>query len=244
MTPQVLGGFHAPAALWAAVAQQWRRLGMAWKFVLEKRTGLCSLKATYPPPGMQSTYPLTFFTFSWLSSLCLGFFMLSLATSSKTSYTTLQVSGLALLRALWEKGFFFLCHSWTTHRFRLSDWLFGEQPEEVVVNYCEAKDKFVADWCPETSPELEAMARAEEKKVIDRDFLKAPAIWFITTEQQAHRSGPRVMFGKRTWSWCTVLLNAIRKQHYPWTEIWSIFEFVMVCNNFRRGGGPSACVIA
>lgn len=78
------------------------------------------------------------------------------------------------------------------------DWLFGEQPEEVVVNYCEAKDKFMADWCPETSPELEAMARAEENKVVDRDFMKAPVIWIISTEPHAGRTGPRVVFGKRT----------------------------------------------
>ncbi|KAM3604563.1 uncharacterized protein V6R79_013105 [Siganus canaliculatus] len=78
-----------------------------------------------------------------------------------------------------------------------ADWLFGEQPEEVVVNYCEAKDKFMADWCPETTPELEAMARAEESKVIDRDFMKAPAIWIISTEPNAGKTGPRVVFGKR-----------------------------------------------
>ncbi len=80
----------------------------------------------------------------------------------------------------------------------LLDWLYGEQPEEVVVNYCEAKDKFMADWCPETSPELEAMARAEENKMVDRDFMKAPAIWIISAEHQATRTGPRVVFGKRT----------------------------------------------
>ncbi|KAI3375013.1 hypothetical protein L3Q82_021539 [Scortum barcoo] len=79
-----------------------------------------------------------------------------------------------------------------------ADWLFGEQPEEVVVNYCEAKDKFMADWCPETSPELEAMARAEENKVVDRDFMKAPAIWIISTERRGSKSGPRVVFEKRT----------------------------------------------
>lgn len=79
-----------------------------------------------------------------------------------------------------------------------ADWMFGEQPEEVVVNYCEAKDKFMADWSPETSPELEAMARAEENKVLDRDFMKAPAIWIISTEPRGSKSGPRVVFGKRT----------------------------------------------
>lgn len=81
-----------------------------------------------------------------------------------------------------------------------ADWLFGAQPEEVVVNYCEAKDKFMADWCPETSPELEEMARAEQKKVADKDFMKAPAIWIISdvVEARTPRSGPRVVFGKRT----------------------------------------------
>ncbi|RVE61790.1 hypothetical protein OJAV_G00174130 [Oryzias javanicus] len=79
-----------------------------------------------------------------------------------------------------------------------ADWLFGEQPEEVVVNYCQAKDKFMADWSPETSPELEAMARAEENKIVDRDFMKAPAIWIISTEPRGTRTGPRVVFGKRT----------------------------------------------
>ncbi|XP_077472131.1 uncharacterized protein LOC144086174 [Stigmatopora argus] len=79
-----------------------------------------------------------------------------------------------------------------------ADWLFGEQPEEVVVNYCEAKDKFVADWCPETTPELQEMARAEENKMADKDFMKSPAIWIISTEPRGSRSGPRVVFGKRT----------------------------------------------
>ncbi|XP_035993637.1 uncharacterized protein LOC118563336 [Fundulus heteroclitus] len=78
-----------------------------------------------------------------------------------------------------------------------ADCLLGEQPEEVVVNYCEAKDKFMADWSPETSPELEAMARAEENKMMDMDFMKAPAIWIISTEPQGTRKGPRVVFGKR-----------------------------------------------
>ncbi|AWP04184.1 Hypothetical protein SMAX5B_006237 [Scophthalmus maximus] len=79
-----------------------------------------------------------------------------------------------------------------------ADLLLGEQPEEVVVNYCEAKDKFMADWCPETSPELEAMARAEENKILDRDFLEAPAIWIISTDPQGTKTGPRVVFGNRT----------------------------------------------
>lgn len=76
--------------------------------------------------------------------------------------------------------------------------MFGEQPEEVVVNYCEAKDKFVADWCPETSPELEAMARAEENKMQETDFMKAPAIWIINKEvRRGSKTGPRVVFEKR-----------------------------------------------
>ncbi|XP_061879519.1 uncharacterized protein LOC133631348 [Entelurus aequoreus] len=79
-----------------------------------------------------------------------------------------------------------------------ADWLLGEQPEEVVVNYCEAKDKFMADWCPETTPELQEMARAEEKKMADKDFMKSPAVWIISTEPCATRTGPRVVFGKRT----------------------------------------------
>ncbi|XP_061587080.1 uncharacterized protein LOC133451938 [Cololabis saira] len=83
----------------------------------------------------------------------------------------------------------------------IADWLLGEQPEEVVVNYCEAKDKFMVDWSPETSPELEAMALAEENKIclLDRDFMKAPAIWIISTEpRRGSKSGPRVVFGKTT----------------------------------------------
>ncbi|CAG5896793.1 unnamed protein product [Menidia menidia] len=79
-----------------------------------------------------------------------------------------------------------------------ADRLFGEQPEEIVVNYCEAKDKFMADWSPETSPELEAMARAEENKMVDLDFMKSPAIWILSTEPRGSRSGPRVVFGKRS----------------------------------------------
>lgn len=82
--------------------------------------------------------------------------------------------------------------------FGFPDLLCGEQPEEVVVNYCEAKDKFMADWCPETSPELQAMALAEEEKMVDRDFIKAPAIWIISSEPRGSKTGPRVVFGKRT----------------------------------------------
>ncbi|XP_074507174.1 uncharacterized protein LOC141777104 [Sebastes fasciatus] len=80
----------------------------------------------------------------------------------------------------------------------IADLVFGEQPEEVVVNYCEAKDKFMVDWIPETTPELEALARAEENKIIDRDFVKAPAIWIISTEPRGSKSGPRVVFEKRS----------------------------------------------
>ncbi|XP_040026513.2 uncharacterized protein LOC120815692 [Gasterosteus aculeatus] len=79
-----------------------------------------------------------------------------------------------------------------------ADWVFGVQPEEVVVNYCEAKDKFVADWCPETSPELEALARAEENKMIDKDYMKAPVIWIISPEPRGSKSGPHVIFEKRS----------------------------------------------
>ncbi|XP_077413700.1 uncharacterized protein LOC144043683 [Vanacampus margaritifer] len=79
-----------------------------------------------------------------------------------------------------------------------ADWLLGEQPEEVVVNYCEAKDKFVADWCPETTPELQEMARAEENRMAEKDFIKSPAIWIISKEPRGTRTGPRVVFGKST----------------------------------------------
>lgn len=76
------------------------------------------------------------------------------------------------------------------------DWVLGEQPEEKVVNYCEAKDKFMADWSPETSPELLEMARAEEDKMADKDLMKTPAIWIISTEAQGSRTGPRVSFDR------------------------------------------------
>ncbi|CAL9688805.1 unnamed protein product [Knipowitschia caucasica] len=81
-----------------------------------------------------------------------------------------------------------------------ADWLFGAQPEEVEVNYCEAKDKFIADWTPETSPELEAMARAEEKNSFDKDFLRAPAVWIISevVDARSNRGPARVVFGKKT----------------------------------------------
>ncbi|KAJ3595449.1 hypothetical protein NHX12_004752 [Muraenolepis orangiensis] len=79
-----------------------------------------------------------------------------------------------------------------------ADWLFGEQPEEVMVNFCEAKDKFMADWCPETSPELEEMARAEQIKVVLEANDYSPAIWIISdgVEPQPARKGSRVSFGR------------------------------------------------
>jgi hypothetical protein len=80
------------------------------------------------------------------------------------------------------------------------DWLFGEQPEELVVNFCEAKDKFMADWCPETSPELEEMARAEQIKVVLEANEYSPAIWIISdgVEPKPARKGPRVAFGAKS----------------------------------------------
>ncbi|XP_071782924.1 uncharacterized protein LOC139932887 [Centroberyx gerrardi] len=78
----------------------------------------------------------------------------------------------------------------------MADWLFGEQPEEVLVNLCEAKDKFMVDWCPETSPELEEMARAEEFKMVLEGNDSAPAIWIISDCIEPRRTGPRVVFGK------------------------------------------------
>ncbi|XP_072525548.1 uncharacterized protein [Salminus brasiliensis] len=80
----------------------------------------------------------------------------------------------------------------------LADLMFGEQPEEVQVNFLEAKDKFMADWCPETTPELEALARAEEIKVVMEGNTRGPAIWVISDEPRPPRTGPRVAFGKNT----------------------------------------------
>lgn len=82
----------------------------------------------------------------------------------------------------------------------LPDWLFGEQPEEVMVNFCEAKDKFMVDWCPETSPELEEMARAEQIKVVLEANDYSPAIWIISdgVEPQPARKGYHVAFGRKT----------------------------------------------
>ncbi|KAG9278236.1 small integral membrane protein 44 [Astyanax mexicanus] len=80
----------------------------------------------------------------------------------------------------------------------VADLVFGEQPEEVQVNFLEAKDKFMADWCPETTPELEALARAEEIKVVMEGNTRGPAIWVISDEPRPPRTGPRVAFGKNT----------------------------------------------
>ncbi|XP_076837451.1 uncharacterized protein LOC143482802 [Brachyhypopomus gauderio] len=81
----------------------------------------------------------------------------------------------------------------------LADWLFGEQLEEEQTNFLETRDKFMADWCPETSPELEALARAEQIKVV-MEGERTPAIWVIPdgVEPRPARSGPRVVFGKAT----------------------------------------------
>ena len=76
------------------------------------------------------------------------------------------------------------------------DWVFGEQPEEVLVNYCEAKDKFIVDWYPETCPELEAMAQAEEMRM-DKDPTIAPVPWLIS-EPLGVKSVPRVVFERRS----------------------------------------------
>lgn len=79
------------------------------------------------------------------------------------------------------------------------DYLFGKQPDEVQINLCETKDKFMVDWCPETSPELEEMARAEEIRVVMEGNRYTPAIWIISDGMEpprVPRSGPRVAFGK------------------------------------------------
>ncbi|KAK5859878.1 hypothetical protein PBY51_021398 [Eleginops maclovinus] len=78
-----------------------------------------------------------------------------------------------------------------------ADWMFGEQPEEVVVNYCEAKDKFMLDLYPEYCPELEAMAQAEDM-MMDKDLTKAPVPWFNSTEPLGIKSVSRVVFERRT----------------------------------------------
>lgn len=88
--------------------------------------------------------------------------------------------------------------SWVCHGLSPADCLFGPQPEEEQINMCENKDKFMVDWCPETSPELEEMARAEEIRVVMESGRLTPAIWIISdgTEARAPRTGPRVAFGK------------------------------------------------
>ncbi|XP_051554658.1 uncharacterized protein LOC127441366 [Myxocyprinus asiaticus] len=80
----------------------------------------------------------------------------------------------------------------------LADYLFGEQPEEVQIHLCETRDKFMVDWCPETSPELEELARAEEIRVVMEGGKYTPAIWIISDgiEPRPPRTGPRVAFGK------------------------------------------------
>lgn len=76
--------------------------------------------------------------------------------------------------------------------------MFGEQPEEEAVSYWECKDKFQIDWCPETNPELEAMVKAEEYKVLLEGNKSTPAIWVISDgrEPRPPRTGPRVAFGR------------------------------------------------
>lgn len=64
----------------------------------------------------------------------------------------------------------------------------------------EARDKFMVDWCPETSPELEELARAEQIKVVMETSNHTPAIWVISdgSETRPPRAGPRVAFHKNT----------------------------------------------
>lgn len=80
----------------------------------------------------------------------------------------------------------------------LADFLFGEQPEEETSCPWEVKDKFQADWCPETSAELEAMVQAEEVRVMMDGQGNLPAIWVISDGRQPRqpRSSPRVAFGR------------------------------------------------
>ncbi|KAJ8356827.1 hypothetical protein SKAU_G00196210 [Synaphobranchus kaupii] len=77
----------------------------------------------------------------------------------------------------------------------LADWMFGKQPEEVMVDLLQSKDKFSADWCPETSPELEELARAEQIKVVMEGTNTMPAIWVISDEPCPSHTGRRVSFG-------------------------------------------------
>ncbi|KAJ8418956.1 hypothetical protein AAFF_G00004550 [Aldrovandia affinis] len=80
----------------------------------------------------------------------------------------------------------------------LADWLFGEQPPDMMVSLWENKDKFKVDWCPETSPELEELARREEVQVVMEGNKNVPAIWVISdaTEPCSPCTGPKVAFGK------------------------------------------------
>ncbi|TSQ01593.1 Myomegalin [Bagarius yarrelli] len=77
----------------------------------------------------------------------------------------------------------------------LADWLFGKQPEEVEINFLEARDKFMVDWCPETTPELEELARAEQIKVVLESSNQTPAIWVISdgSETRPPRAGPHYL---------------------------------------------------
>lgn len=77
----------------------------------------------------------------------------------------------------------------------LADYLFGEQPEEVQASLWEVREKFSTDWCPETTPELEELARSEIKVLMEGDE-QLPAIWVIPDcrEQQLYRHDRRVSF--------------------------------------------------
>lgn len=82
-----------------------------------------------------------------------------------------------------------------------SDWLFGGQPDEVKINFLEQRDKFMVDWSPETSPELEELAREEEIKVVMEGSNRMPTIWVISgTETRVPRTGPRVSFDRNIWA--------------------------------------------
>ncbi|TRZ00668.1 hypothetical protein DNTS_012304 [Danionella cerebrum] len=83
----------------------------------------------------------------------------------------------------------------------LADSLFGPQPEEAHFGLCESRDRFMVDWVPETSPELQALeeqARAEQTQLLMEPGHYTPAIWVISDslEPRTTRSGPRVAFGK------------------------------------------------
>ncbi|KAJ7992941.1 hypothetical protein DPEC_G00267290 [Dallia pectoralis] len=73
----------------------------------------------------------------------------------------------------------------------LADYLFGVQPDEQVTSPWECRDKFQVDWCPETSPELEAMVKAEEVQCLLEGTRNIPTIWVISDgrEPQPPRPG-------------------------------------------------------